>query len=130
MAFYKILPGWYHIPGFNGYQINYETRQVRSFKNHKADPFHIMAEDKYGNVSITADSMKRTSISPNKLFSITFEQGNKLMPAGESIYLGSRGKLNRSQQVDLNMGGQAASTAQKPKTDYVTGMDFSKFIKD
>ncbi|MFA6843972.1 MAG: hypothetical protein WCR33_06210 [Bacilli bacterium] len=116
---------WYHIPGFNGYQINAHTSQVRSFKNHKADPFHLMTVDKNGKISITADTMKRVTIFPRELYDKTFNSGENLIPAmsGE-IYLGARGKLNRSQPVNLNMMGPTGySNGVKDVT-----IDFSKYV--
>ena len=70
---------WFHIPKFNGYQIN-ENGCVRSMKNFKADPGHYMKlyNDKY--YCLVDDNNESKRISMNDLLKLTFESGYELKP--------------------------------------------------
>lgn len=95
---------WYFIPGYNGYQINKSTKEVRSFKNYKADPFHMMKEDKNGYVVISNDISGKTRINKNELYDITFNRGEQLYPASStSVYMGGRQQLAKSQKSPVQM---------------------------
>ena len=95
---------WYNIPGFNGYQINKQTREIRSFKNFKADPYHIMSIDKNGNVTLSADDGKKVRKSPIYFYDLTFNQGHQLEPAPDiGIYMGGRQRMAKQQSKPIQM---------------------------
>jgi len=84
---------WYHIPGFNGYQIS-ESGIVRSMKNMHKDPGHVLKKDKSGKYILTNSENERVRISPEELIKITFHSGhalNAVMP--NTVYLGGRNKV-------------------------------------
>lgn len=101
---------WYHIPGYNGYDINKNTMKIRSFKNYKKDPYHIMTVDKYGKVTVSNDVKGRTHITPQALYDLTFNSGAKLEPALDGIYMSGRQRMSKEQGYEIQM-------------------DFSKYIK-
>lgn len=80
MVSYK--PNWYTIPGFTSYDINIDTKEVRSHKHFNLDSHHIMKVTN-GRVNIVDDRGKPTKISVDKLYQLTFYSGNELNPRGD-----------------------------------------------
>lgn len=105
-----ITDNWYYIPGYTGYQINRKTGLVRSFKNFKADPYHIMKVDKHGYVTVSNDIKGSVKITPQKLYDLTFNSGVEPELARGGVYMGGRSSMSKDQSKPI-------------------GMDFSQFIK-
>ena len=93
--------GWFHIPGYNGYQINPIRREVRSMKMMYADPGHVLKpvwESKTNVLNksylLTADNGKRKRVEYLALLENTFgDPERKPITAMEnSTYLGARQK--------------------------------------
>lgn len=79
---------WYTIPGFTSYEININSREVRSNKHFNKDSHHIMKVSDEGTVRIVDDFGKPTKISVSKLYNITFKSGKKLNPREDNaVYL-------------------------------------------
>lgn len=87
---------WYHIPGFNGYQIN-DNYVVRSMKMMHANPGHCLK--RYGSkdnpyYKLTNDNNERVNVTLKELVDRTFNSGNNLYPVySDDVYLGSRNKV-------------------------------------
>ena len=97
-------PIWYRIPDYTGYEINVETMQIRSFKNHKADPYHIMTPNKTGAATLYKDDGNRVTRKPSYFYDITFNGDKPPTPAPTyGIQLGSRRKLSKSQSQPIQM---------------------------
>ena len=96
---------WFRIPGFDGYHINKQTKQIRSFKNFRADPYHIKAIDKRGYVTLYKDSDgSRVSKRPEYFYDLTFNQGYELDPVEDlGIYMGGRNKMSKQQAAPIQM---------------------------
>lgn len=103
---------WYRIPGFDGYHINKQTKEIRSFKNFRSNPYHIKALDKRGYVTLYRDTDgARVSKKPDWFYNLTFNEGHKLDPVEDiGIYMGGRNKMSKQQPAPIQM-------------------DFSQFIK-
>lgn len=90
------VDSWFHIPGYNGYQINPYRRKIRSMKMMYADPGHILKPyGKYGDTFVlTRNDNKRVRVKYNELYKDTFENRKEpLLKAVEnSTYLGARNK--------------------------------------
>lgn len=68
---------WFIIPGFRCYEININTKEVRSHKHYKNDPFHIM-QVRDGKVTIVDDYGKSRSMNVESLYDMTFNSGYEL----------------------------------------------------
>lgn len=118
---------WFLIPGFSSYEINIRTREVRSNKHFNKMRFHIMQVNG-GKVRIVDDFGKPTSISVDELYSITFNQGNKLRSRGDNDYhMGGMRKINRNMQVNCDLLNHTYTPVppEEPKTfslDFSSGM--------
>lgn len=102
---------WFIIPGFSFYEININTREVRSNKHYKNDSHHIMKGSKTrgGSTVIVDDYGIPRRVLVDYLYDLTFNSGHKLQfradvwqPTGGML------KFNRNQSV---------------------GMDYSKFVQ-
>lgn len=95
---------WYTIPGFTSYDININTREVRSNKHFNRDSHHIMKVSDSGKVTIVDDRGKPTRISVDNLYTITFKSGYRLNPRGDhDIYKSGMVKGMRNvSTVDMN----------------------------
>lgn len=96
---------WYRIPGFDGYQINKQTGEIRSFKNFKSDPYHIKAIDKRGYVTLYRDiDGARVTRKPEWFYNLTFNEGNPLDPVSNlGVYMGGRNKMSKQQASPIQM---------------------------
>ena len=96
---YKYYDAWFHIPGFNGYQINPYRQQIRSMKMMYKDPGHVL-KPKSRNTDLdfiyelTADDGRRVRVRYSTLLSNTFENPEIKPQAVDenSTYLGARQK--------------------------------------
>lgn len=84
---------WYHIPGYNGYQIN-KKGEVRSMKMMWSDPGHLLKRNKYGAYTLTNDQNKRVTVQPKVLLDATFNGvGEPIAVMEHDVYLGGRNKV-------------------------------------
>lgn len=113
---------WYKIPGFTSYDINYNTREVRSCK-HFNSGFHIMKQDKKRRVTIVDDYGNPQKIDVDTLFETTFNSGNKLEPRGEwDMYCGGMQRVNRKKE-----GSKYAQPGRVTLTFGVNGIGTEKY---
>lgn len=110
---------WYHIPGFNGYQIN-KDGEVRSMKMMYANPGYYLKRRKDGSYELTNDENKRIRIKPEKLLKLTFESGKNLYPVIEDdVYLGGRNKIfkNSKKKKDISYGSLSLNIQKETQDD-------------
>ena len=87
---------WFHIPGFNGYQINPYKKEIRSMKMMFRDPGHILKPKSANTIDktfeLTSDNGKRVRVKYSKLYECTFKNPVfKPQPVdSNSTYLGAR----------------------------------------
>ena len=102
---YKYYDAWFHIPGFNGYQINPHRRQIRSMKMMFKNPGHILKPKSQSKINeldktyeLTADNAKRVKVKYLTLFENTFNNPDikPQMVDTNSTYLGARQKVYSS----------------------------------
>lgn len=100
---------WYHIPGYNGYQIN-RKGEVRSMKMMWSDPGHLLKRNKYGSYTLTNNQNKRVTVQPKVLLDATFNGvGDPIAVMEHDVYLGGRNKVfgsgNQVSKVSDHMHG-------------------------
>ena len=62
---------WYRIPSYVGYEYNFVTRQIRSFKNYNKYPYgYILKVDSDGKWTLTNLKTKRVKVSEEEVISL------------------------------------------------------------
>lgn len=93
---------WYEIYGYRFYDINIYTKEIRSHKHFKADPFHTMKVTN-GSVTLTDDYGKSKRVKVDDLYIQTFNMGNKLHPVGEQeVSMGGMSVINRNFNINMD----------------------------
>lgn len=114
---------WYRIPGFECYDINKHTRQVRSSKHYKRDKFHIM-KVRSGKITIVNDYGVPTTISVDDLYDITFGGENPLNPVGDNEYwANTMSKTCRNLKSNIDILGGVYESIDQPNNEFT--LDFS-----
>ena len=123
---FRNINAWFYIPGFNGYQINPYTREIKSMKMMYANPGHILKpRRKKDNVyELTDNDNKRILIPYEKLYDITFinkkEPIQKAMPG--TTQLGSRNKAftsnvnNKHNTVEIDIFQQTITSSMENRS--------------
>ncbi|MDD3121876.1 MAG: hypothetical protein PHC62_00005 [Candidatus Izemoplasmatales bacterium] len=92
---------WYHIPGFNGYQINKEG-VVRSMKMMWANPGHLLKRTSNGNAYVlTNDSNVRKTVRIKTLLDLTFKDQKPIACLDDEVYLGGRNKVFNTKTMEI-----------------------------
>lgn len=122
---------WFIIPGFRSYEINIDTKQIRSNKHFNLDLHHIM-NVKYGKVTITDDYGLSRNMKVDDLYILTFNMGNKLEFRADNWYhTGGMKRINRnfdikmdySKYIDSNLNKKSHLITIKP---FVFDNDYNK----
>lgn len=97
---------WFIIPGFSFYEINIDTKEVRSNKHWKSDSHHIIkasSENSRYKFVLTDDYGKKQTKNAEELYELTFNSGHKLQFRPELWQsMGGMTKFNRNQPVGMN----------------------------
>lgn len=94
---------WFIIPGFSFYDINVNTKEVRSNKHWKSDSHHIMKEYDDGCVVIVDDYGESRRMDVDELYDLTFNSDHKLRFRANSWQsTGGMLKFNRNREVAMN----------------------------
>ena len=99
---------WYMIPGFECYEINIHTREIRSLKHpHGRMCFHIMKKSTEGDnaiVTLVDDYGVPTKKTRREYYDITFNQGHKLRGRGDNErWLNGMSKVCRNYKSNVNI---------------------------
>ncbi len=107
---------WFTIPGFRFYEINIDTKEIRSNKHYNADRYHIMKETG-GKVTLTDDYGKSRRVIVQELFADTFYRGNPLEFRANSWYsTGAMRRVNRNAEIAMDYSKYVTPTTVKPLT--------------
>ena len=118
---------WYQIPDFMSYDININTKQVRSHKHPYGNMrYHIMKIYDDGKVRLVDDYGKRKSVTPNWLYDHTFNSGNELVCRDNELWLGGMNRLAKKQTSNINIIQGTYQPLPIKKQEYVT-IDFTKY---
>lgn len=115
---------WYRIPGFECYDINKDTKEVRSSKHYKKDKFHIM-KVRYGKVTIVDDYGKPTTISVDDLYDMTFNGKYPIKPVGDYEYwANTMTKSCRNLEANVDILNGIYNSIEDSGNEFI--LDFSK----
>lgn len=118
---------WFQIPGFMSYDININTRQVRSHKHPYGNMrYHIMKVYDDGTVRLVDDYGKRKSVSPSFLYDQTFNSDNELVNRDNELWLGAMNPLSKRQSSNIDIINGTYKPLPEKKQEYVT-IDFTKY---
>lgn len=94
---------WFIIPGFRGYDININTKEIRSNKHFNKDPHHIMKVSKSNTVCVTDDYGKSRRVDVDDLYIETFNKGKKLEYRADNwSHMGGMQRLGRTFDIKMD----------------------------
>lgn len=120
---------WYVVPGFSWYDININTKEIRSHKHYKSDAFHIMKNNN-GRVRIVDDYGQSRSMKVKYLYDLTFNSSKELQPASENVSrAGGMFKVNRNMDSNVDILNGGYIPIEQPKLPEAVLPDFGIKIK-
>ena len=95
---------WYRIPGYNGYEYNYDNKIVRSLKNYKKDPIGKLIKkrtDSHGNYyyEMSNAQNKRVKLYLNQIEGLIEAEPRKVAVGTFSTNLSPRNTVTRNKYL-------------------------------
>lgn len=130
---------WYIIPGFSSYDMNINTKDIRSHKHYKRDLHHIMKVSDQNTVTVTDDAGTSKRMNVDELYDLTFNKGYELRPRSDNASF-RNGMVKSMRYMEGNVTGFPNSSIPHPilghapilcenKNDGYIILDFTKIVE-